>query len=195
MSRERLCDASSRMSQGKCFADAVAARSRSGSTATLMPARSCCSSMTERESRSPQPRLSASVISANARLHIRIGMLSSRPSALARATSLCASRKANDGGSYLPGRNWSSSPLNVSRRPPAPWRTACAPASLRYSAAGKPRQGSRTQTTTSSLVVCDELDALGVMRRQACKGRHVARNVMERLTFHREDCHGCAPVD
>jgi hypothetical protein len=33
-----------------------ASRNRSGSTAILIPARSCCSSITERESRPPQPR-------------------------------------------------------------------------------------------------------------------------------------------
>ena len=83
----------------------IASFIRSGSTAISTPARSCCSSITTRESRPSQPRAIASVISASARLHMRIGMPSSRPNALASDTSLCASLSANAGGSYLPGRN------------------------------------------------------------------------------------------
>jgi hypothetical protein len=48
-----------------------------------------------------QPRLSASVISANAMLASRIGTLISRPSSVASRMSLCASFKAKLGGSYL----------------------------------------------------------------------------------------------
>ena len=53
---------------------------RGGSTSTLRPQRSSWSSWGDLLSRFPQPRLSASVISANAKLAIRIGTPSSRPS-------------------------------------------------------------------------------------------------------------------
>ena len=46
------------------FARSAACFTRSGSAAILTPARSCWSSITERESRPSQPRLHASVISA-----------------------------------------------------------------------------------------------------------------------------------
>jgi IS30 family transposase len=72
---------------------------RSGETAISMPARSCCSSITTRESRPSQPRAIASVISASARLHMRMGMPSSRPKALASDTSLCANFSAKAAGS------------------------------------------------------------------------------------------------
>ena len=50
--------------------------------------------MIERESRLPQPRFKPSDKSASARLASRIGTFSSRPSAVASETSLCASRNA-----------------------------------------------------------------------------------------------------
>ena len=53
-----------------------------------MPARSCSSIITTRESRPAQPRFIASVISASARLQMRIGRPSSRPSAVASADVL-----------------------------------------------------------------------------------------------------------
>src|SRR2546421_13113237 len=49
------------------MAGASASPNRSGSTAILTPARFCWSSITERESRPPQPRARASVISASVR--------------------------------------------------------------------------------------------------------------------------------
>ena len=58
-----------------------------------------------RLSRFSQPRLSASVISANAMLASRIGTPSSRPSSVASRISLCPSFRAKLGGSYLFGRN------------------------------------------------------------------------------------------
>ena len=76
-----------------------------GGTLICTPARSSCSSIATRESRSPQPRLSASVISSSVMLARRMGTLCSRPSATASETSLCARRRANDGGSNVPGRN------------------------------------------------------------------------------------------
>src|SRR5580704_10003188 len=78
---------------------ASASRIRSASTAMSTPARSWDSFITTRESRPPQPRPIASVISASVRLHSRIGTPSSRPSALASETSLWASLSENAGGS------------------------------------------------------------------------------------------------
>jgi len=88
------------------------------------PARSSCRSIATRESRSPQPRLSASVSSSSVMFARRMGTRCSRPRAVASVTSLCAKRRANDAGSNLPGRNCSARPSNVRRRPPAPCRTA-----------------------------------------------------------------------
>src|SRR5262245_26192266 len=63
-------------------------RMAAGGTRMSTPARSSWSSMATRESRSPQPRLSASVISSSVMLASRIGTLCSRPSAVASVTSL-----------------------------------------------------------------------------------------------------------
>src|SRR5438874_902726 len=71
------------------------------STLICTPARSSSSSIETRESRSPQPRLSASVISITLTSHSRIGTPNSRPTAVARLTSLCARRSAKLAGSYL----------------------------------------------------------------------------------------------
>jgi hypothetical protein len=72
--------------------------------------------MTARESRPSQPRLSASVISAGARLHVRIRTPSSPPRAVVSETSLCASLGVKAGGPYLPDKNWSSGP-SIGRDP------------------------------------------------------------------------------
>src|SRR5262249_51852594 len=98
-------------------------------TAIFTPARSTCSSIETRESRSLQPRLSASVSSSSARWATRMGTRSSRPSSVASVTSLWARRSVKSGGSYVPGRNGSRGRSNVRRRPSAPCRTACHSAS------------------------------------------------------------------
>jgi hypothetical protein len=72
--------------------------------------------MTERESRPSRPRSSASVISASARLHVRIRTPSLWPRAVVSETSLCANLGVKAGGSYLPDKNWSSSP-SIGRDP------------------------------------------------------------------------------
>src|SRR5262249_29841672 len=68
-------------------------------TAIFTPARSTCSSIDTRESRSLQPRLSASVNSSSARSATRMGTRSSRASSVASVTSLWASRSVKSGGS------------------------------------------------------------------------------------------------
>src|SRR5215471_6138360 len=90
---------------------------RWGSTSTLRPQRSSWSSCGDRLSRFSQPRLSASVISANAMLASRIGTPSSRPSSVASRMSLCPSFKAKLGGPYLFCRNrsWRRSKLRWRR--------------------------------------------------------------------------------
>ena len=78
---------------------AKATLNRSGSTATSTPALSICNFSEDRESEFPHPLFNASVISSNAKFDRRIGTPFSRPNAVAKATSLCASLNANAGGS------------------------------------------------------------------------------------------------
>src|SRR5262249_30377879 len=68
-------------------------------TAIFTPARSTCSSIDTRDTRSLQPRLSASVNSSSARSATRMGTRSSRASSVASVTSLWASRSVKSGGS------------------------------------------------------------------------------------------------
>src|SRR5262245_15032950 len=94
------------------------------STLKVRPARSSSNSIDTRESRSPQPRLSASVISMSVSSQSRMGTPNSRPTAVARLTSLWARRSAKDGGSYLFCRKLSPRRSYRRWRPLAPLRTA-----------------------------------------------------------------------
>ena len=74
--------------------------------------------------RSLQPRLTASVISSNARFTRRIGTSTSFASSVMSRTSLCARASGNSGGSKRWRRNWPPRTSKVPVRPNPPALTA-----------------------------------------------------------------------